>query len=190
MKYDIIYADPPWHYRSRNQFGFAGDVGVDSGGAIKHYETIPVRRLKKLNVQDVCAEDCLLYMWITNPLLMDGIAVATAWGFEQYATVGFVWNKLKTNPGYYTMSSCEMCYIFKRGRIPQPRGARNVRQYYEEKRTRHSAKPAELRKRIEQMFPMQNKLELFARDKTPGWHVWGNEVDSDVVIDWRNDEHK
>lgn len=48
----------------------------------------------------------------------------------------------------------------------------------------HSAKPEEVRTRIEQMFPTQRKLELFARKPSPGWDVWGNEVESNVLIPW------
>jgi N6-adenosine-specific RNA methylase IME4 len=74
--------------------------------------------------------------------------------------------------------------IGKRGKIPQPRGARNIRQFVSEMRGEHSAKPEEVRTRIEQMFPTQRKLELFARKPSPGWDVWGNEVESNVLIPW------
>ena len=94
------------------------------------------------------------------------------WGFE-YKTVAFVWNKMNHNPGQYTLSYCELCLLFKRGRIPKPRGARNVKQLLEEPRGAHSQKPEEIAKRIEKMFPTQSKIELFARHKRKGWDVWG-----------------
>ena len=71
------------------------------------------------------------------------------------------------------MSQCELCLVFKRGRIPQPRGARDVRQLVSAARGPHSAKPAEVRRRIAAMFPAQRKLELFARERTEGWDGWG-----------------
>ena len=74
------------------------------------------------------------------------------------------------------MSQCELCLVFKRGKIPQPRGARNIRQLVQMKRTRHSEKPDVVRKRIEEMFPHQCKIELFARKQTQGWDAWGLEV--------------
>ena len=70
----------------------------------------------------------------------------------------------------------------KKGKIPTPRGARNIKQFLAEKRTRHSAKPNEIRNRIFQMFPTQNKIELFARENHEGWDVWGNEVQSSVAL--------
>lgn len=80
------------------------------------------------------------------------------------------------------MSQCELCLIGKRGRIPTPRGARNVRQFVSSMRGRHSQKPDEVRRRIEEMFPTQRKLEMFARVAALGWDVWGNEVESSIQI--------
>jgi len=173
--YDIIYADPPWHYRGRRQFGFAGDVGVDTGGAVQHYETLTVAELGALSVGACAADDALLFLWVTSPCLPDGLAVMSAWGCT-YATVAFAWDKQRTNPGYYTMSQVELCLVGKWGRIPQPRGSRNERQLISELRGEHSSKPAEARARIERMFPAQRRLELFARGSAPGWDVWGDEI--------------
>ena len=74
------------------------------------------------------------------------------------------------------MSQCELCLVFKRGKIPAPRGSRNERQFVSEMRGRHSAKPNEVRDRIAAMFPKQKKIELFARQQTPGWTAWGLDV--------------
>lgn len=180
MKYSIIYADPPWDYKGQKQHNGTG--GEDTGGAEKHYSTVTLNDLKKLDVQSICEDDCLLFMWVTSPHLDQGISLMNAWGFK-YTTIGFIWDKVRVNPGYYTMSQCEICIIGKRGKIPQPRGARNVRQYVKSKRTKHSEKPQEVLYRITSMFPTQNKIELFARSKNVnGWHFWGNEVDSDVNL--------
>jgi N6-adenosine-specific RNA methylase IME4 len=172
--FGIIYADPAWSYRGRKQFGFAGDVGVDTGGAINQYETLSVEEICSLRVADIAANDALLFLWATSPLLPDAMQVMDAWGFD-YATVGFVWDKQRTNPGYYTLSQCELCLVGKRGRIPSPRGSRNERQFLSEKRGPHSAKPDEVARRIEAMFPAQAKVELFARRHRAGWASWGNE---------------
>ena len=75
------------------------------------------------------------------------------------------------------MSQCEICVIGKKGKIPQPRGLRNVRQFISEKRRKHSQKPDEVRDRIEKMFPYHNRIELFARTKHERWDSWGNEIE-------------
>ena len=39
----------------------------------------------------------------------------------------------------------------------------------------------EVHKIIERVSP-PDYLELFARRRQPGWDVWGNEIDSDIII--------
>jgi N6-adenosine-specific RNA methylase IME4 len=170
--YDIIYADPPWHYENKFQY----DKKETTSGVVFHYPTISTNELKKLPVQEISKENCLLFMWTTNPHLAQAIELGEAWGFE-YKTVAFVWDKMNHNPGKYTLSYCELCLLFKRGKIPQPRGARNVKQLVSSKRKNHSQKPIEVLEGIEKMFPKQTRIELFARTEAKGWDSWGIEVD-------------
>ena len=171
-RFDILYVDPPWDYKGQLQH--AGPGSQDTGGAERHYPTIKLDDLKALEVGRIAADDSLLFMWSTSPHLDQAIELGKYWGFS-WATVAFVWDKVRVNPGFYTLSQCELCLAFKRGRIPTPRGARNVRQFVSARRGRHSAKPAEVRSRIHQMFPELRKIELFARDHADGWHTWGLE---------------
>lgn len=182
QKYQIIYADPCWQYE--NQMSRRDprdpknlklwDVQVD-----KHYPTMTIQEISDLPVKLLADVNCLLFLWVASPLLDDGINVGKSWGFG-FSTVAFVWEKQNAVPGNYTMSQCELCLVFKKGRIPQPRGKRNVRQFLSCKRGRHSEKPKEIRHRISEMFPAQAKIELFARpdwtDYDRGWDFWGNEV--------------
>lgn len=177
MTYSILYCDPPWDYKGQGQHN--GKVGNKS--AINHYPTMKLEELKKLKVEDLAEKDALLFLWTSSPHLPQAIELMTSWGFE-YKTIAFVWEKQKTNPGYYTMSQVEICLVGKRGKIPSPRGARNVRQFLSQMRTRHSAKPTEIRNRIAQMFPTQSKVELFAREEVQGWSCWGNEVISSLDL--------
>ncbi|MBD0865007.1 MAG: transcriptional regulator [Rhodobacteraceae bacterium] len=169
-RYGVIYADPPWDYKGQRQHN--GPGGMETGGAVAHYPTVTLEDLKHLNVQEIAAENALLFMWSSSPHLDQAIELGKAWEFE-WATVAFVWNKMRVNPGFYTMSQCELCLVFKRGKIPRPRGARNIRQYVESQRERHSAKPAEVRDRITAMFPIQSRIELFARQTADAWDCWG-----------------
>ena len=174
MKYSVIYCDPPWDYKGQKQH--AGKGKSDTGGAIKHYPTMKLPQLKNLKpfIDDLCEQDCLLFLWSSSPHLDQAIDLMKHWGFK-WSTVGFCWDKGRVNPSFYTMSQVELCLIGKRGKIPQPRGARNVRQYVLHPREKHSKKPDEVRKRIDQMFPHHSKIELFAREKVDGWDAWGNE---------------
>src|SRR3989344_4892729 len=183
QKFDVIYADPPWNYNGKLQFD-KSSAGVDKidfsrkifiSSASFKYPTLKTEELKKLPVQEIANNDCLLFMWTSNPHLAQAIELGEAWGFE-YKTVAFVWDKMNHNPGQYTLSNCELCLIFKRGRIPKPRGARNVKQLVRSPRKEHSEKPIEIIQAIEKMFPAHERIELFARRKTTGWSVWGLDV--------------
>jgi N6-adenosine-specific RNA methylase IME4 len=182
-KYDIIYADPPWDYGGKLQFDKSSksadkiDLGknIFISSANFKYPTVKIAALKKIPIYEIAKDDCLLFMWVTNPHLAQGIELGHSWGFE-YRTVAFVWDKMVHNPGKYTMSYCELCLVFKRGRIPSPRGARNIKQLVRSPRGEHSEKPLEVLEGIEQMFPTQERIELFARNKPSGWDVWGLDV--------------
>lgn len=180
-KYQIIYADPPWAYRNK-QINFQSyDKGKKySNDVTEHYNTLSNEEIKQLDVAFLADDSCLLFLWVTSPNLDIGIETGKAWGFD-YKTVAFVWEKQRTNYGFYTLSSCELCLVFKKGRIPK-KAVSNVRQFLSEKLGEHSVKPKEILRRIETMFPTQKKIELFARQKTEGWDVWGNEVESDIEL--------
>ena len=171
-KYNIIYADPPWQYRSKECLA---KKSILNGELNTHYPTMSLEELKTIPIDRFSEKDSLLFMWTTGPQLANSIELGESWGFE-YKTVAFVWDKQITNPGSYTMSQCEICLVGKKGKIPSPRGARNIRQFLSERRSKHSKKPDEIRDRITAMFPEQSKIELFARQNANGWDCWGNEV--------------
>jgi len=177
-KYQIIYADPAWEYNTKECLA---KTSILNGELNTHYSTMTLKDLKALDVQSISDKNCMLFLWVVSPMLKEALEVMEAWGFK-YATIAFIWHKQRTNPGHYTMSECEICLVGKRGTIPTPRGARNVRQFLSEMRGKHSAKPNEIRNRIETMFPTQNKIELFAREKHEGWDVWGNEVECSIAL--------
>lgn len=179
-KFDIIYADPPWDYNGKMQFDKTSrnkeeiDLSrrIFISSATFKYPTLKLDELMSIPVCEIAKDDSLLFMWTSNPHLAQAIDLGQVWGFE-YRTVAFVWDKMSHNPGQYTLSNCELCLVFKRGKIPTPRGARNVQQLIRSPRGKHSEKPIEVMRAIENMFPTQERIELFARRETTGWSAWG-----------------
>tara|TARA_B100001123_G_C15023455_1_gene912471 strand:+ start:285 stop:848 length:564 start_codon:yes stop_codon:yes gene_type:complete len=181
-RYDIILCDPPWKYNNRMTGKKKDGTTRDTGAASNHYSPMSLAQLIRLPVRQLAAKDSLLFMWSTGPFMIDAMALIKGWGFT-YKTMAFVWDKNANVPGSYTMSRCEFCLVSKIGKIPQPRGARNVKQYLQKKRTRHSEKPHDVYERIELMFPSQSKIELFARNKRPGWDSWGDQITCDINLE-------
>lgn len=189
-KYQVIYADPPWDYGGKLQYdktvikdenvGFNKKIFLSS--ATFKYSTVKLKDLMKLDVASIADIDCVLFMWTTGPQMQNSIELGKAWGFE-YKTVAFVWDKMVHNPGRYTLSQTEFVLVFRKGRFPEPRGARNVKQLITVHRGEHSVKPLEVIEGITKMFPEQDKIELFARRSYAGWDNWGIEnPNSNVAI--------
>lgn len=182
-KYEVIYADPPWDYGGKMQYDSSNIKSINIkfkknifiSAADFKYPTLKLYELKQLHVQSISADDCILFMWTTGPQLANSIELGETWGFE-YKTVAFVWDKRVHNPGRYTLSQTEFVLAFKRGRFPAPRGARNIRQLVSVHRGKHSEKPEIVIEGITDMFPSQQKIELFARKNFKGWDSWGLEV--------------
>ncbi|MBZ9979765.1 hypothetical protein LB521_01205 [Mesorhizobium sp. BR-1-1-8] len=171
-KYPIILADPAWHFKT--------NVTQKGRHVTKHYDTMSIDEIKNLPVADVSADDAILFLWVTNPLLDRAPEIIASWGFR-YKTVGFTWIKqnkksegLFKGMGYYTRANAEHCLIATRGKV-LPRKSKSVEQLIFAPRREHSRKPDEIYHRIEALYEGPY-LELFSRSSKPGWTLWGNEV--------------
>jgi N6-adenosine-specific RNA methylase IME4 len=178
-KYQIIYADPPWSYNDKMK-----GTGLEIE---KHYPTLKLDGIKKFKVNDIAEKDSVLFMWVVSPMLDDGIELMKSWGFK-FKTVAFCWakksknDKWLSNLGRWTMGGVELCLLGVKGKPNSLRKAMNVKQLVIAERKRHSEKPEEVRKRITDLMGDLPRIELFARQKTEGWDVWGNEVESDITL--------
>ena len=145
-----------------------------------------IDELCALPVETLAEKDCLLFLWATFPQLPEALRLIQAWGFT-FKTVAFVWLKLnKKSPtwfyglGYWARGNAEICLLAKRGK-PKRRSA-GVHQFIISPVEEHSKKPDVTRDKIIELAGDLTRVELFARQKTPGWDVWGNEVDSDLSL--------
>ncbi len=176
-KYEIILCDPPWQYRDKCNAG--------KRGAAHKYPVLSLVDIKALDVPSIAADDCALFLWSTMPMLPDALEVMDAWGF-QFKTVAFVWAKQTKKQkwhwgmGNWTRANGEIVLLGTRGRPSRASAA--VHSLVVERIRKHSQKPDVVRDRIVQLMGDLPRIELFAREKMPGWDVWGNEVENDVEI--------
>ena len=190
MKYQIIYADPPWSY-----YVWSEDKKVAQGIAKRHYQTMDIKDICALPIGEMADQDCKLFLWATPPCLPEAMRVMEAWGFE-YKTIAFCWvktNKQDHNPcfgiGHWTASNCELVLagLRKGGRLN--RQDKSISQIVLSPREEHSKKPDIIRDKIVQLCGDVPRIELFARPRetlfgknTEGWDCWGNEVESDITL--------
>lgn len=173
-KYGVILADPPWAFRAWSDKG-------KGRSAEQHYPTMRMEDIKALPVPSLAAEDCVLFLWATFPMLKEALEVIDTWGFT-YKTVAFTWVKenrkspgLFWGLGYWTRANAEVCLLATRGSPKRQSAA--VHQVILSPVERHSKKPDEVQERIVTLMGDVSRVELFARQETPGWDVWGNEVE-------------
>lgn len=170
-KYQVIYADPPWRYQDRTP---------PQGGAEKHYSTMVLQDICDLPVKAIADDNCVLFLWATYPLIPEALEVLESWGFT-YKSVAFTWVKQnKSGNGFFfglgrwTRGNPEICLLGVKGK-PQ-RISNSVANLTFAPLTKHSQKPQIIREKIIELLGDLSRIELFARNKTDGWDVWGNEV--------------
>lgn len=172
-KYNIIYADPPWKYNTWRD---------GMGTAEKHYPTMKVESIVGMQniIKNISEKDCILFLWVTFPCLLEGLKVMKEWGFK-YKTCGFNWikrNKVSDTwffgMGHWTRANSELCLIGTKGTIK--RKSNKVSQIIDTHIEEHSKKPNIVRERIVELVGDLPRIELFARQTSEGWDSWGNEV--------------
>jgi N6-adenosine-specific RNA methylase IME4 len=175
-RFGAIMADPAWPWET-----WGGPSGKIYSAPDNHYGTSSLDEIARLPVARLAAENCALFLWCTGPHITIGThtKIIEAWGFKPL-TIAFVWvkqnpsgNGLHNGQGYCTLANAEMCFVATKG-APQ-RLATGVHQVVMAPVCEHSAKPEEVRCRIERLFPGPY-LELYARRAVPGWSCWGNEI--------------
>ena len=173
-RYEIIYADPPWRFKTFSKTG-------QGRSAERHYPTMKKEDIQALPVKGLAAKNSVLFLWVTAPCLIEGIELVSAWGFT-YKTVAFTWVKQNKKSdgifkgmGYYTRANAEFCLLATKGKILE-RKSHGVSSVVISHIERHSQKPKEVRGRIEELFGELPRIELFARQQADGWDCWGNEV--------------
>ena len=169
-KYNIIYADPPWKYAS----------GFLKRNWSNKYNTMKAEDIYNLPVNKIADDNCILFLWVTFPKLLEGLETIKQWGFI-YKSCAFTWvkkNKVSDSwfwgMGHWTRANAECCLISVKGK-PQ-RESKGVHSLVCSKIEEHSKKPDCVRDHIVELCGNLPRIELFARKKANGWDCWGNEV--------------
>jgi len=166
MTFGTVYADPPWKYGNQKTRAATGN----------HYNTISVKDLCDSHgdwpIHEIAAEDAHLHLWTTNSFLREAFDVIAAWGFEYRSC--FVWVKPQLGIGNYWRVSHEFLLLGVRGNAKRFRD-KTLASWVQADRTEHSKKPGRIRGMIEKASPGPY-VELFGREKHPGWAVVGNQV--------------
>lgn len=167
-KYRVIYADPAWSYNDKQDT-------PNLGGASKHYDTMSTDEICSLPVCKISENNAVLFLWVTSPLLEDGLRVIKEWGFKYKSS--FIWDKVGHVMGHYNSVRHEFLFIATKGSCTPDEKILFDSVQSIEKSDKHSEKPIEFVKIIDQLYTHGERIELFCR--TPhgeNWDYWGNEI--------------
>lgn len=175
-KYGVIVADPEWRFEP-----WSRKSGMDRA-ADNHYPTSCLDVIKARDVPSIAAEDCVLFLWATAPMLPHALAVMEVWGFDYRSHL--IWKKLNPSgtdflgTGYWFRNAHELLLVGVKGKIPAPAMGMQEPSALEFPVGEHSQKPEEILQIIEDYFPTLPKIELNCRGPArPGWDAWGNEAE-------------
>ncbi|HXH11181.1 MAG TPA: MT-A70 family methyltransferase [Alphaproteobacteria bacterium] len=158
-KFRVVYADPPWKYSS-------GSAAMDGyGPAARHYPPMSIAELCALDLKNRVADDAVLFLWVTSPMLEESFQVIRAWGFTYKAS--FVWDKVRHNYGHYNSVRHEFLLVCTRGSCTPDNSQLHDSVVTLERSDEHSAKPEYFRKLIDTLYPHGPRLELFATSREP-----------------------
>lgn len=182
--YGTLYLDPPWRFKTFTE---------DPGDRAPPYPTMSMEEIAALPISELAARHCWMFCWTSGPYLPFTLEIIRQWGFR-YSTRAFTWVKLKrTGDGFHrglgmtTRKNTEEVILAKLGsppvihrpdellvtdadgdQVPDTEVCLTpVRE--------HSRKPDEIRQRVASLGKGP-RLELFARQRAPGWDAWGNDT--------------
>ena len=187
-KFKTILADPPWQFQNRT-----GKIAPEHK-RLNRYGTMTLEQIKALPVAGVSSETSHLYLWVPNALLLEGLEVMKAWGFNYKGNI--VWQKIRKDGGpdgrgvgFYFRNVTEILLFGVRGKNARTLApGRSQVNIMSTRKREHSRKPDEQYPIITSCSPGPY-LEMFARGERDGWAIWGNQADETYAPTWKTYAH-
>ncbi|MES2379706.1 MAG: MT-A70 family methyltransferase [Bacteroidota bacterium] len=192
QKYNVISIDPPWQQKAGRKIDSYKKVGgkqIFNTSTNKTlnlpYNTLTVEQIQSVNIGELAADDCDLYVWVTNAYLPKVFAIIEAWGFRYSTTIVWAKNMFGGGLGGAFKINTEFLIYAKKGNLKALTTHKgtwfNIKRTYVNGYPKHSTKPTFFYELIEKISPGK-KLEIFARNTRIGWDCFGNEVASTAPV--------
>jgi N6-adenosine-specific RNA methylase IME4 len=169
--FDLVYLDPPWRWLTRSPKG---------DGKAPPYRCMSLAELRALPITSLLAKDAMAVIWVIDTHLWLAKELCESWGFH-YSSVAFYWakttkhGKWHVGTGKTTRANPEQCWLLRWGK-GLPIRDHGVRRLIVSPVREHSRKPDEARRGLERLFGPCRRVELFARQRAPGWTSHGDEL--------------
>ena len=180
FKYNFIMSDPPWQFELRSEKG-------ESKSPQSKYRCMTIEEIRAFDVARIASKNCYLWLWVTNPMLLEGISTLEAWGFK-FITAGS-WakktrerdlkcgcvrpGKYRWGPGYVLRSTNEPFLIGRMGELD----ITPIQSGFDGLAREHSRKPEIAYELAEKFMPKAWRLDMFSRETREGWDNFGDECE-------------
>lgn len=175
-RFSTILIDPPWRFKNRT-----GKMAPEHR-RLRRYETMSFDEIAALPVGEHALDPSHLYLWCPNALLEAALSIMRSWGFTYKTNI--VWYKVRKDGGpdgrgvgFYFRNVTELLLFGVKGKLRTEKPGRTQVNLVATRKREHSRKPHEIYSLIESCSPGPY-LELFARERVPGWRAWGDELDT------------
>jgi N6-adenosine-specific RNA methylase IME4 len=176
QRFGTVLIDPPWRFSN-----LTGKVGPEHKRLFR-YTTMTFDEIKSLPVGKLVLPKSHLYLWCPNALLSEALGIMSSWGFTYKTNI--VWYKIRKDGGpdgrgvgFYFRNVTELLLFGVKGKLRTLKPGRTQVNMILSRKREHSRKPFEVYDLIERCSPPPY-LELFARQRVPGWAQWGDQVDT------------
>ena len=191
-KYSVIYADPPWEQKAgRKLSGYKSIDGKQIFNSETNksedlpYATLSMEEICNLPIKNIANKDAFLFLWVTNKYLLEASKVITSWGFKYISCITWKKKKMGGGLGGVVRVTSEHLLFCRRGNLKAnnsiPESVIEAKRPYVGGCPCHSKKPEKFRQLIESVHNGPY-LELFAREQTAGWDVFGNQVQNSINL--------
>ena len=152
-RYGVIVADPEWRFEP-----YSRETGMDRA-ADNHYPTSLTEVVASRDVKSIAADDCVLFLWATVPMLLDATRGDGGLGLRIQEPLHLAQGQDRHR--LLVRNKHELLLIGTRGSVPAPAMGTQWDSVIEAPRGEHSAKPEIFLRMIEEYFPIasQDRVE-------------------------------
>lgn len=169
----ILIVDPPWPQKK----GGLRKVAPNQTRYIG-YKTMPVSDIFDLLDTVFPQEPHCVFLWGIDKFLHDGEGHMRDRGYRLHARL--IWDKMNgVSPAFTIRYSHEYCsWFYKPKLIPIEKSQRGkFRSVIQEPSRQHSRKPDAIYKIVEALYPNEEKMDVFSRERRDGWMQFGDQCD-------------
>jgi len=167
--------DPPWQQLKSNTRRVRANQHKNLD-----YSTLSLEAIFELldhEIFTLAAGDHCAFLWTIDKYLIGSEAAMLQRGYKRHCR--FVWDKTNGIAAAFTIrfSHEYLVWYYKYKLPPIDTATRGIfRTVFMESSRQHSRKPNFAYRMVERLYPLQHKLDVFSREKRPGWEQFGNQI--------------